>query len=138
MEIDVTSVLRDYVAHNSGPDPSDPTRPQRPNYGIAAKLSNDVLHVALTFHRDLAYCCRETGCHLPLFDGKRWVELRRRLAIVGIAVPVRMELRLTVIIEEGAVFFDFSRPDPTRRGWYAFAPVAAHRYERTVVEGSAP
>jgi hypothetical protein len=32
------------------------------------------------------------------------------------------------------VFFDFSKPDPTRLGWYAFKAVAAYRYEASAVE----
>jgi hypothetical protein len=49
-----------------------------------------------------------------------------------------MQLRLTVVIEDGAIFFDLAKPDPTRRGWYAFAPVAARRYQASTVEAPDP
>jgi hypothetical protein len=39
------------------------------------------------------------------------------------------------VVEEGALFFDIFKPDCKRRGWYAFAPVAAHQYE--IVAGEA-
>jgi hypothetical protein len=73
-----------------------------------------------------------------MYSGKRWEDLRRRLASAGIDAPPQMELRLTVVVEDGAIFFDFSRPDPARRGWYAFAPVRARRHEVTCVEALPP
>jgi hypothetical protein len=134
----VTPVLGEYLANNRGPDPHDPGHRQRPNYGVAAALADGVLDVVLIFRSGSAYCCCEWGCHLGLFDGKRWDGLRRRLAAHGITPPPQMELRLTCVIEEGAVFFDFAKPDPTRRGWYGFAPAAAHRYEARAAEAPNP
>jgi hypothetical protein len=64
-----------------------------------------------------------------LLNGKRWDVLRGALAAHGLATPLSLELRLTCVVEEGAVFFDFAKPDATRRGWYAFQPVAAHRFQ---------
>ena len=56
------------------------------------------------------------------------------LAAHGIVAPPQIEVRMTCVIEEGAVFFDFMKPDPARRGWYAFAPAAAHRYQAKAIE----
>jgi hypothetical protein len=132
--VDVTPIVAEHLADNRGPDPADPTRRQRPDYGVVACLAGDVLDVVLTFRGGSAYCCYEPGCHLPLLDGKRWDGLRRRLATAGVTTPPRMVLRLTGVVEEGALFFDFSRPDPSHRGWYAFAPVAARCLTQSAVE----
>jgi hypothetical protein len=136
--IDVTGIFAEYLAGNRGPDPADPGRRQTPDYGVVATLAGDVLEVELTFRSGSAYCCHEWGCHVALIAGKRWDGFRRRLAAHGIAAPPRIELRRTCVIEEGAIFFDFSRPDPTRRRWYAFAPVAAQRYQATAIEAPSP
>jgi hypothetical protein len=45
---------------------------------------------------------------------------------------------LVVAIEAGAEFFDPSRPDPVRRGWYAFAPAKAQCYQVVVAEADSP
>jgi hypothetical protein len=135
MPIDVTPIFAEQLAGNRGPDPSDPKHRQAPAYGVTATLAGSVLSVELTFRSGSAYCCYEWGCHIHLFPlGKRWDGLRRLLAAHGIAAPQQMELRRTCVIEEGTLFFDFRKPDPTRRGWYAFAPVAAQRYHGTVIE----
>jgi hypothetical protein len=47
-----------------------------------------------------------------------------------------LRLELTVIVEEGALFFDFSRPDPVHRGVYAFAPARALRHQDGALEGT--
>ena len=60
------------------------------------------------------------------------------MAAHGVPAPPRLELLLSCVVEEGAFFFDFSKPDPTRRGWYAFAPVAAYQYQACAVEAEAP
>jgi hypothetical protein len=136
--VDVTLILKELLAGNRGPNPLDPESRQSPNYGVVASLEGNTLEVVLTFRKDAAYCCMEWGCHLPLLGGKRWERLRRALAAHGVAVPPRLELSLTCVIEDGAVFFDLSKPDRSRRGWYAFAPVTAHRYQITALEaGSA-
>jgi hypothetical protein len=137
--VDVTDVFAELLARNRGPDPLDPDARQPPDYGVAASLDGRALSVVLTFRRGAAYCCMEWGCHLALTDGKRWEGLRRALAAHGIAAPAQLELRLSCVIEEGAVFFNLFRPDPTRRNWYAFEPVAAHHYGASAVEAlSAP
>ena len=137
MPIEVTPVFVEYLAGNRGPDPNDPDRRQQPNYGVTATLDGAILCVELTFRNGSAYCCPEWGCHVWLIDGKRWDWFRRRLAVQGIANPPQMELRQTCVIEEGALFFDFRRPDPMRRGWYAFAPEPAQRYEVRLLEAPA-
>jgi hypothetical protein len=134
LAVDVTGVLSELLAHNRGPDPLDPDRRQPPDYGVSASLEAGTLDVVLTFRSGAAYCCYEPGCHLGLLNGKRWDVLRRALAAHGIAAPLSLELRLTCVVEEGAVFFDFARPDATRRGWYAFQPVAAHRFQVAAAE----
>ena len=134
MPIDVTLILKELLAANRGPNPSDPETRQSPDYGVAASLEGNVLDVVLTFKKDCAYCCMESGCHLALFDGKRWDKLRHSLFESGVVAPNSLCLQLSCKIEEGAVFFDFSKPDPSRRGWYAFAPVAAHEYKVVTVE----
>jgi hypothetical protein len=132
--IDVSRILAEYQSRNRGPDPSDPDLRRRPDYGVAASLSDRVLEVVLTFRRGCTYCCYERGCHLDLMNGKRWSWLRQLLDAAGIVAPPQLELRFNGVIEEGAEFFDFARPDPTRRGWYAFAPAAAYGYEATAME----
>jgi hypothetical protein len=99
-------------------------------------LEGNTLCVVLTFRAGCAYCCMEWGCHLALADGTRWDGLRRALAEHGVAAPEHLELRLACVVEEEAVFFDPFAPDPDRRGWYTFRPVAAHRYQVSATEAS--
>jgi hypothetical protein len=133
--IDVTPIFAEHLARNRGPDPRDPGHRQAPDYGIVASLEGDVLEVELTFRTGSAYCCYEWGCHVAFTPiTKRWDDIRVWLLARGLRPPERIELRRTVVIDEGAVFFDFRQPDPTRRGWYAFAPVSARRYQWTTIE----
>ncbi len=139
MAVDVTPVFAAYFARNRGPVPGDPESRQAPDYGVSARLGGPVIDLALTFRAGAAYCCYEPGCHLDLFDGRRWEGLRRDLSAAGLTPPPVLELRLGVVIEAEALFFDYSRPEPSRRGrgWYAFAPAVARRFERVVREGVA-
>jgi hypothetical protein len=130
MGINVTPIFAEQLARKRGPDPHDPGHRQAPDYGIVATLEGDVVEAELTFRTGCAYCCYEWGCHVAL----RWDDLRAWLLARDLRPPERIELRRTVVIEEGAVFFDFRQPDPTRRGWYAFAPVSACRYQYAPVE----
>jgi hypothetical protein len=134
MALDVALILKDLLAANRGPNPTDPESRLSPDYGVAASLEGNALDVVLTFKKDRAYCCMEWGCHLALFDGRRWESLHVALAKFGVVAPPSLRLQLSCKIEEGAVFFDFSKPDRSRRGWYAFAPVAAHEYNVVTVE----
>jgi hypothetical protein len=136
----VTSVLVAYFARNRGPVPGDPDARQPPDYGVSARLSGGVVELLLTFRTGSAYCCHEWGCHLNLSDGKRWTWLRRELAARGVSIPNRLQLRLTVNTEAGSLCFDWARPEPSPRGrgWYAFAPAKARRYQVVVDEGCSP
>jgi hypothetical protein len=136
MAVDVTLILKELLAANKGPNSIDPETRQSPDYGVAASLEGNVLDVVLIFKKDRAYCCMEWGCHLALFDGRRWERLHEALAKSGIVAPPGLRLQLFCKIEEGAIFFDFSKPDRNRRGWYAFAPVAAHDYKVVTVEAA--
>jgi hypothetical protein len=133
--VDVTSVFAAYLARNRGPAPGDPDTRRAPDYGVTASLDESAVDLTLTFRAGSAYCCGEWGCHLNLPEGKRWEWLRRELSAGGLAPPEQLELRLVVVVEAGAQFFDWSRPDPTRRGWYAFAPAESQQYRVVVAEG---
>jgi hypothetical protein len=138
MAVDVTPILKELLASNRGPIPLDPGHRQSPNYGVVASLDWNLLNVVLTFQKNCAYCCMEHGCHLPLFNGKRWERLHQALAAHGMVAPPNLQLQLSCVIEDGAIFFDFSKPDRSRRGWYAFAPARGQTYQIDVVEaGSA-
>jgi hypothetical protein len=134
MAVDVSPVLKELLASNRGPSPFEPEARQVPDYGVSALLDGNTLVVVLTFQKNAAYCCMEWGCHLPLFNGKRWDKLHRALEAHGVAAPQSLRLQLCCVIEEGAIFFDFSKPDHTKRGRYAFAPVAAYEYQASTVE----
>jgi hypothetical protein len=135
---DVTPVFAAYFARNRGPVPGDPDARRPPDYGVSAHLDGAVVELALTFRAGSAYCCDQWGCHLNLHEGKRWEWLRRDLSARGVEVPPRLELQLAVVVEAGALFFDYRRPDRSRRGWYEFAPAAAQRYQVVVAEGGSP
>jgi hypothetical protein len=126
--VDIKPVFAAYFARNRGPVPADSAQRKAPNYGVRASLADNTIDLGLTFQAGSAYCCSESGCHLNLYDGRRWGWLRQELAALGIVSPLPIVLRLEVVIEEGSLFFDFSRPDPFQRGWYAFAPASARVY----------
>jgi hypothetical protein len=135
MATDVTPIFEAYFTGNLGSDPSNPERRPAPEYGVVASIEEGVIQLELTFRRGEAYCCYEHGCHLELYNNRRWEWLRRELSQRNLPAPPHLELHMTVVIDEGALFFDLFKPDPTRRGWYAFAPVEARRYERSLLEG---
>jgi hypothetical protein len=60
------------------------------------------------------------------------------MAAAGLTAADRLRLQLRVTVEEGAEFFDFSRPDAERRGWYRFAPAEAQECYVVVNEGEVP
>jgi hypothetical protein len=133
--LDVTPVFAAYLARNRGPVPGTPDTRQPPDYGVKATLDGATVDLTLTLRSGSAYCCSEWGCHLNLREAKRWDWLRRELSAIGLAVSGRLEVRLAVVVEAGALLFDWSRPDPARRGWYAFAPAEARRYDVVIAEG---
>lgn len=135
MSVDVTSVLVKRLARNRGPVPGDPDHRQPPNYGVEAHYDDGILFVTLTFRAGSAYCCYEWGCHFASPPSRRWDALRTELVKLGLTVPERMHLHAKTIIEDGAIFFDWSRPDRTRRGWFDFAAHDAYQYEHIDVEG---
>ena len=120
MLMNVSAIVSEVLAANRGPDTSSPGNRVQPDYGIEADLENDLLAMKMTFRSDEAYCCMEWGCHLALHDGKRWDALRTVLEDHGVPTPSQLRLKLTCVVKSGSLFFDMSRPDPTRRGWYAF------------------
>lgn len=134
MVSDVTTALIELVSSNLGPGESGSNAREQPNNGLAASLEGDCLIMTLTFRCGRRYCCMEWGCHLPLHSGKRWDDLRRILSARQVDSPDPLRLHLTVVVEEGAEFFDRSRPDPDRRGSYAFRGAPAQRYEVSAVE----
>jgi hypothetical protein len=138
--VNITPAFAAYFARNRGPIPGEPEARQPPDYGVSASLNGGVIDLALTFRAGSAYCCYEWGCHLALSEGKRWGWLRQELTARGVPAPDRLELHLAVVVEAGALFFDWSRPEPSPRGrgWYAFAPVEAVRYQVVVGEGQGP
>lgn len=137
MKTDISDVLAALLADNRGLDPNHPEVRQLPNHGIAATIETDLIDLVLTFRRGTAYCCMEWACHLGFVRGERWVKLRRALTVRNITVPDQLNLHLQCIIEEGAMFHDFSRPDPTRRGVYALISSEAFCYELSVAESTA-
>ena len=132
--MDVSSVIADLLSANLGPDPISPAIRRRPNYGVQAALFGENLTVSLAFQSEATYCCMEWGCHLSLLDGKRWHALRKRFAEHGLSTPERFHLSLTCSVESGALSFDFSQPDRSRRGWYAFKPSEAYEYNVSSTE----
>ena len=111
----MTPVFAAYFARNRGPVLGDPNTRQPPDYGVSASLDGGMVELTLTFRAGSAYCCCEWGCHLNLYEDKWWEWLRRELSARGVEAPPRLELRLTVVVEAGALFFEFRRPDRCAR-----------------------
>jgi HEAT repeat protein len=136
MTIDVTPAVVALLSHDRTAGPAERGREWRCDLGVAASLTGDALAIELTYRRGCTYCCWEWSCHLMLLDGERWHGLRRELAALGIEVPAPMRLQVVCVVEEGALFLDRARPDPTRRGQCAYAPVTALRYVHSAIEAS--
>ncbi len=134
MTLDLTPAIAAYLARNRGPTPENPASREQPNYGVSARLDGQVIELNLSFFTGSAYCCYENGCHLDLSKRKRWERLRQELAARGVSVPERLELRLAVIVEAGALFFDYRRPIPGHRRRYELSPSKAVRYQAVITE----
>lgn len=137
MVLDISACFASLLSENQGPVPGAPEVRRPPEYGVSARLDGEVIDLILTFRSGAAYCCHQPGCHLGLHPGQRWARLRRGLSDLGSAPGPgrRLTIRLTTLVEAGARFFDVSRPDPGRRGWFAFAPSAGIRTEDVLIEG---
>ncbi|QDV32447.1 hypothetical protein [Tautonia plasticadhaerens] len=135
MRVDISGCLAAYLAGNRGLVPGAPDASRPADYGVSAILDGGVIRLTLTFRAGSAYCCRQPGCHLDIPEDGRWGRLRRALSADGLAPTSRLTIRLTILVEDGALFFDFSRPDPGCRGRYAFAPATGSKIEAVLVEG---
>jgi hypothetical protein len=133
--LDLSAMFTKTLSRNRGLVPGDPDARRPPDYGVSALLEGRQVTMTLTFRAGSAYCCYETGCHLDLHEGRRWEGLRRELASLNLEPEAQLSMRLTTIIEPGALFFDFARPDPKRRSWYAFRTAPGRRVEQVIREG---
>jgi hypothetical protein len=134
MSTDLTSVFVEYLAGNRGPVQGDPEVRQAPNYGLLASWEADRVQLQLVFRSGSAYCCYELGCHLLKSQESEWEWLRKKLFDLNANLPLKLELHVQVVVEEGALFFDLLKPDPSHRGHYSFTSVSAKRYERVLLE----
>jgi hypothetical protein len=139
MLIDLTEVIERVLAGNLSPDPTRLGEKIPSHYGVAASLQEDLLRIDLRFLNHSAYCCMEPACHLPMHEGKHWRSLRVAMAEYGLEAPKRLTMELRVAVDEGALFFDWTKPIPGRLGWYrlkAAKPLAEIRL--IVEEGNEP
>lgn len=134
MAVDLTTVFAGYFASNLGPVPGDPDVRRPPDYGLSAGLDGAGVELVLTFRAGAAYCCYQLGCHLTI-DEDWWEWLRCELAARRVEAPPQLELHVTVVVEAGALFFDFRRPDRSRRFCYDFALAGTCRYSHVFFEG---
>jgi len=129
--IDISDQIREMLSTNRVLDPE----PSLPEYGIAATLDGATISMVFTFLRGRSYCCKYWTCHLSLHSGGRWDKLRRILTAYDIALPEQLDLSIRVVVEEGALFFEFGKPNPPRQGLeYPLVPVAASSYDDFTVE----
>jgi hypothetical protein len=109
---DVSEVFRSYLKSNLGPDLDGNESAAVPDYGISATVNaKGVVDVVLTFKRGCPYCCAYCQCHFGLFDGDRWVRLRAVATSQDVELAALLSLRIKVIVEEGALFYDTSQPE---------------------------
>lgn len=72
---------------------------------------------------------------MSLHSGDRWDKLRRILTAHEIALPEQLDLSIRVVVEEGALFFEFGKQNPPWQGLeYPLAPVSASTYDDFTVE----
>ncbi|MFN9562854.1 MAG: hypothetical protein ACK56R_04895 [Pirellulaceae bacterium] len=123
MPTDLTDVMVRLLGRNQSPDPCRLGEKTPSLYGITASLQQDLLRIEMRFLSRSAYCCMEPACHLPMREGKRWRSLRRAMAAEGLEPPNRMRMELRMVVEEGALCFDWTKSIPGRLGWYSFRQV---------------
>lgn len=112
MVTDVSGVFQRYLTGRRSSTSSGNEQAAVPRYGAEATLqSNGVIDLTLTFKSGQSYCCPDWKCHLWLFDGYRWGQLRRAAEAERVALPALLSFRITAIIEEGALFYDTSQPE---------------------------
>lgn len=133
--VDVTPAFVAYLAGNRGPSLTAPDARERPDYGVSARLDGAAIELLLTFRAGSAYCCAEWQCHFHLFPTRRWGRLRQELSARRLEVAGRLELRVEVVVEEGALFL---APNRSPRTPAALAPAKAFRYRQAVTEGDRP
>jgi hypothetical protein len=56
----------------------------------------------------------------------------------GLAAADQLELRLSVVVEAGALFFDYARPVPGHRGRNGLSSSQAVQYHVVVAEAGGP
>jgi len=131
MTIDISSHIREMLSTNRVLDPEQ----SQPEYGITAKLDDATISMVFTFLSGKSYCCEQWSCHMSLHSGDRWDKLRRILTAHEIALPEQLDLSIRVVVEEGALFFEFGKQNPPRQGLeYPLAPVSASTYDDFTVE----
>jgi hypothetical protein len=133
--VDLTPAFVAYLAGNRGPTPTDPDARERPDYGVSARLDGTAIELLLTFRAGSAYCCCEWQCHFHLFPTRRWDRLRQELLALGLDVAGRLELRVEIVIEEGALFL---APNRSLRTPPALAPAKAFQYRLAIAVGDRP
>ncbi|MBI1348875.1 hypothetical protein GC163_21600 [bacterium] len=132
--MNISPVFRRILSTNRGPVLGIPTQRHSPDYRVEAFYENGIITLSLVFCEGVAYCCSEIECHLPMKGRKQWDRIRNELQIYDFTPPFPLHVQIHVEIEHGALFFDFSRPDPALRGWYEFKPAQAARYFCEYVE----
>jgi hypothetical protein len=137
MVADISEVFRSYLTTSLGPDLDGNERAAAPDYGISATLAtNGAVNLTLTFKSGRPYCCDGWKCHLWLFTGERWTDLRKEASSQQVELPALLSLLCTVIIEEGALFYDLSQPESEQPAGRRFtATDSRYEYSDEVYEG---
>jgi|GEM_PF-4054314 len=140
MTTDLSEVFRSYLTASLGPDLQGNERAAVAEYGVAATLAkNGVIQLTLTFLRGRPYCCDGWPCHLWLFTGEHWTELRREASSRQVELPPLLSLYITVVLEEGSLFYDLSQPEEEKLARRRFKATDAPReYKDEAFEGDAP
>ena len=94
-----TKAFSQYIAKNRGPDG------QPAEYGLSVEgdETTGVIAVTLVFKCGVRYCCTDWGCHVGIHRPNGWRQFRECLSDAGIKIEAKIELRIHVIVEQGAV-----------------------------------